>query len=132
MDRQLKRARIAHHEAAHAVVGRAVGLTVTKVRRYSVGLGPFDPELATEELQFLYAGMYADARLLTEHGYPRAKALRMAKPPAGHDLRAARSLVRSMRKHYKTRLNPKRAERDAARLVDRHWREITRMANRHL
>lgn len=136
MDRHLTRARIAHHEAAHAVIARAVGLTVTRVRiRRSGGdvrLGEFEPANADAELRFFYAGLYADARLLTEHGYPRGRALRLATPHAAHDLKQVRSITAWMKKHHNQRLNTRRAERDAARLVDRHWAAITRMANQHL
>lgn len=135
MDRDLIRARIAHHECGHAVIARAVGLTVTrvKIRRNGgyVRLGEFHPEQADAELRFFYAGRHAEARLLTEHGYSRARALRITKTHASHDLKQVRSIVKWMQRHHDQRLNTRRAERDAARLVDSHWNAIARMAAGH-
>ncbi len=141
MDRDLIRARVAHHESGHAIIAKAVGLRVTQVRiRRSdgfVSLGKVDTDTygadqADAELRFFYAGMYADARFLIEQGHSRSRALSLARTVARrHDLKQVRSISAWMKKHHNKRLNTRRAERDAERLVNRHWNAIARMAASH-
>lgn len=133
--RQLQRARIAHHESGHAIVGRALGLKVGRVAvgngGGSVKLGDFNPDRAQEELCFFYAGLHAEVRFLTTQGYSKGRASSIARPNAAHDFRQVRSVVAWMRRHHNTRLSTSRANSDAARLVNRHWRAIESMAARH-